>query len=635
MATLKRSDSKTLKEDPPPRACIICTEKDIPLVKPCRSCNTDYCEECLEGMFVAAVEDQTRMPPRCCHFLQIHTVIRRLDSDDAKAYRAKFEEWMAPVKLYCPSPKCSAFIPARKLPALEPALPQKNAAQSLSAVLREVVEAVVRSPSSRFFRDEMPSSQLPGYTKKIKRPMHLSMIQINVLGDVYGSTSELTADMKLIVKNAKEYNGAGHPVTNAADALFEQYLSRLATLTDRLAQTPPVALPPKFFPCPECHVAICTDCRQIEHSGSPCDTSNADHEMAMLSQFGYKQCPRCKAGVKKMYGCSHMACICGAHWCYYCQRSIDLCDGGCGEGPPGDYDDDEEDDNESDYDEDGDLLPPAIFAERDRLRAFAWVVAQRRIEEDTATPEVRAMVQERAPMALVPNGARLTLVRDHGVNVAQIQTQAAAAATVADARGGAPDATQPDTILRDPGTPFVPPNRSTSTASSTAPPVANPQPAAPSTATPTAPLSAHDRIVNLDAGGGRRWAQRDLDFGDEPEDDGVAQVWSCRHDFEPYKSPPEDGFNCGDLTRMECNRCFERVELRKEPPKKGPNNMKKRKVLAIRPGRLEAVPEGRSESQEDAVDAPGLENEAHECKRCRVVVCVGCRVKYIEERDDD
>ncbi|KAI7285962.1 hypothetical protein KC345_g1478 [Hortaea werneckii] len=84
-----------------------------------------------------------------------------------------------------------------------------------------------------------------------------------------------------------------------------------------------------IFPCPKCHVAICTECKQIEHGTQPCDTTARDEELAMLHQYGIKQCPNCKQAIRKMFGCSHMQCRCGAHFCYHCLLSVRDCDGGC------------------------------------------------------------------------------------------------------------------------------------------------------------------------------------------------------------------------------------------------------------------------------------------------------------------
>ena len=104
MATRKRSASKTSQQQqPPPRACIACTEleSEVQLIQPCRTCAMDYCTGCLASMFEDAVTDSTRMPPRCCNLIQIHTILGSglLSDEQAKAYREKFEEWITPAKV--------------------------------------------------------------------------------------------------------------------------------------------------------------------------------------------------------------------------------------------------------------------------------------------------------------------------------------------------------------------------------------------------------------------------------------------------------------------------------------------------------------------------------------------------------
>lgn len=65
MATLKRTDSRPLKDGnpppTPPRECVACCDGDAEeLIKPCRDCDTDYCITCVVSMFEDASTDRTR-----------------------------------------------------------------------------------------------------------------------------------------------------------------------------------------------------------------------------------------------------------------------------------------------------------------------------------------------------------------------------------------------------------------------------------------------------------------------------------------------------------------------------------------------------------------------------------------------
>jgi hypothetical protein len=91
----------------------------------------------------------------------------------------------------------------------------------------------------------------------------------------------------------------------------------------------------KTFTCPACEASICLDCRQVAHPCSACNISEfgIDEETTkLLKSWGYKQCPKCRHGLKRMYGCNHMECRCGAHFCYVCLGDPGFCAGDCGEG---------------------------------------------------------------------------------------------------------------------------------------------------------------------------------------------------------------------------------------------------------------------------------------------------------------
>ena len=146
----------------------------------------------------------------------------------------------------------------------------------------------------------------------------------------YKTVSDFMAEFRLLVTNAEQYNSTSHPVTDAARKVQEIAQTEVTSLKHHLAKDgeKPDARQ-KIFACPSCQIAICASCRKVGHEGE-CNHAVDDQETAMLQSYGYKRCPRCRHGVKKMYGCPHINCLCGAHFCYNCLRSIDECPGGCG-----------------------------------------------------------------------------------------------------------------------------------------------------------------------------------------------------------------------------------------------------------------------------------------------------------------
>ncbi|KAH8685646.1 hypothetical protein BGZ60DRAFT_97103 [Tricladium varicosporioides] len=93
--------------------------------------------------------------------------------------------------------------------------------------------------------------------------------------------------------------------------------------------------------CPKCCTSICTKCRSFTHTGD-CKESDLEPELAaVLKKWRIKRCPKCRAGVRRMFGCAHIECRCGAHFCWVCLSPITTCGGGCEDDG---YDDEDEDD---------------------------------------------------------------------------------------------------------------------------------------------------------------------------------------------------------------------------------------------------------------------------------------------------
>jgi predicted RNA-binding Zn-ribbon protein involved in translation (DUF1610 family) len=167
------------------------------------------------------------MPPKCCSIIPLSAVTNLLNRSQIELYKAKYEEWATPDRIYCPIPTCSAFIPQR-------------------------LYIKIRQGPSAQHNDSFnlgPSTQ--NDTSKKDRKSHVA--------------------------------------------------------------------------CPTCGVAVCTNCRTLRHVGE-CPESDLDPALEeQLKKWKIKRCPKCRAGVRRMYGCSHIECRCGAHFCWECLLPINQC----------------------------------------------------------------------------------------------------------------------------------------------------------------------------------------------------------------------------------------------------------------------------------------------------------------------
>ncbi|KAF1360890.1 hypothetical protein EJ07DRAFT_114429 [Lizonia empirigonia] len=130
----------------------------------------------------------------------------------------------------------------------------------------------------------------------------------------------------------------------------ERLLPRQAESKGKRKADSGIGIPtPPMFMCPKCEGEICINCRQAAHTETLCaslDLGVDAETAALLKEWGYKRCPKCSQGLKRMYGCNHMECRCGAHFCWACLRNKDDCEEGCYEGGDGD------EDNGSDFEPD-------------------------------------------------------------------------------------------------------------------------------------------------------------------------------------------------------------------------------------------------------------------------------------------
>ncbi|KAH9218863.1 hypothetical protein DL95DRAFT_385094 [Leptodontidium sp. 2 PMI_412] len=229
---------------PPLKTCSLCLEpqddKASNFPFSCPQCNAShYCATCLKGWFIDACKNESKMPPTCCGAIPLSSVKKSMTTEQMGLYKAKFEEWMTPDKIYCPVKTCSAFIPPRLF----------------------------------------------------QKPRKVTPVQ------------------------------AGIPAASPGDSIVTN------------SQAPPAAEVKINATCPKCAVQVCTKCRSLAHDGACMD--DLDPELAeQLKKWKVKRCPRCRTGIRKVYGCSHVECRCGAHFCWECLQPADECGGACDDNAP-------------------------------------------------------------------------------------------------------------------------------------------------------------------------------------------------------------------------------------------------------------------------------------------------------------
>ncbi|KAJ2936675.1 hypothetical protein H1R20_g413, partial [Candolleomyces eurysporus] len=83
----------------------------------------------------------------------------------------------------------------------------------------------------------------------------------------------------------------------------------------------------QFHKCPSCFSEICSSCNEEAHEGMTCEErriqSNPAEQERLTEEWAQsnniKRCPSCNVLTEKTEGCNHMACRCGAHFCWICR----------------------------------------------------------------------------------------------------------------------------------------------------------------------------------------------------------------------------------------------------------------------------------------------------------------------------
>jgi len=267
--------------------------------------------------------------------------------------------------------------------------------------------------------------------------------------------------------------------------------------------------------------------------------------LELLKSWGYKRCPHCKAGVRKMYGCTHMKCLCGYHFCWHCLQSLQACeDEGCTQEEAVEDDNDEysddggiDEDTEAGAEDDSDATIDAQPTQTSPQPLVQQLVSTERMR-DTAMTDVSTLIT-------FASGRVLTIAQQFEFgDVAHWTDPASSPAEESSAFGSIAGFLESPTIAvtgaSTQGNP-EPPGSSLLAASETSvPPSPHTSANAPlhtlpsttgSNPQPTPRRGRNRRRENLDAGSADYWQNRDLDFGDEPGDS-YENFLQCLHRFE-------------------------------------------------------------------------------------------------------
>lgn len=458
-------------------------------------------------------------------------------------------------------------------------------------------------------------------------------------------------------------------------------------------------IPPRLFKpnettiaCHVCETVICTKCKQHAEDNHEC--AKEDPRKFILETFHYKICPRCGTGVMRMHGCPHIRCQCGAHWCWDCQRPMNACyqkpcraardEGNYSDGDDGDPDSDDENSPNLPIEAAPVPTPMTVVTCTEAEQAAAdSLVALRDGPVVHVVPADRLVVESGNNIS--PTEAITPIVTAEAVTIesggtgqmpAIVHMDTSETALGADALGDA--TTQPGTeapqaaealTSSDAVQNTVPTHSVADTADQTATDVTTqqatvdpvptntagtataPEPAAaaPSNDEPiaepvTEPAAPH--IENLDDPDDFDWEGRDIDFGDEPQDE-TWDVWGCRHHFYDLSKDRIPQFwlvgvqpAIDTVLEIECMGCFKttkawdddaeleafRVKFYNEAAWKLDQEALKQQLAAWKAGIAEIGVNAESASSGNNGSKKLVSKLAVECRHgCGVVYCASCK----------
>ena len=361
--------------------------------------------------------------------------------------------------------------------------------------------------------------------------------------------------------------------------------------------------------CESCKTTSCVGCKQVAESDHKCgpqdDGGLQDDRDIILKSFQYKICPKCGTGVMRMFGCAHVRCMCGSHWCWDCQRPINAC-----------------------------YAKPCSRARDEGETSQAGETDV--VESDSETEDAR-LSHEHHLQAAVDSVPLSNEIEDA-------------------------DATRPH--IANPARLWIRPTAWRTSARTTG----NEEPHADVSEEPTAPPRAEtddrpdsqpaEALVNLDdPDGNEDWEGGDLDFGNEPADE-EWDIWGCLHHFNELDQDNISSKWLFDQSKaedfeLECMGCFRpmgKVKGKKQRELDRQNNKTEKDEIKEMMEPAETLASIRRRRRRDAMSgtsslipsdegsmtdtsakgkkpskSPTNKKAAYDCRDCGVLFCWHCR----------
>ncbi|KAL3087271.1 hypothetical protein niasHT_020534 [Heterodera trifolii] len=107
---------------------------------------------------------------------------------------------------------------------------------SMGSVLMEILNELKNIAGSEHFTFPVNTKKVPDYLEVIKKPMDLQQIRKNVSENKYELRRQFLEDLTQILANSITYNGAAHPITEAAQRMLQHATKRLEDNEQKLIE---------------------------------------------------------------------------------------------------------------------------------------------------------------------------------------------------------------------------------------------------------------------------------------------------------------------------------------------------------------------------------------------------------------